>query len=110
MNASSATFWALSGVRKIFSCSLYASMRLSGDLLGAGGGGGGDRRRAAQRGAEARIALMRGVDEQRRLLDQLVHGFLRRRLVAIVVGAKEVVRELAAGERIEEQLRVLEVL
>src|SRR5580698_1636025 len=67
-------------------------------------------RGVADRRAESRVALVRGVDEERRLLDQLVGALGGRRLAALLVRAKQVVRESAARERIEEELRIVEVL
>src|SRR4051794_14587800 len=72
------------------------------------GGGGG--RGVSQRGAEARIALVGGVHEQRRLLDQLVRLFGGGGLAVLLVGAEEILRELRARELVEEQLGVVEVL
>src|SRR5262249_49030720 len=67
-------------------------------------------RRRRRRRAEARVALVSGVDEEARLFDELVRRLEARRLAAIFVRPEEVLRELPARERIEEELRVVEVL
>src|SRR4051812_19131453 len=108
MSASTSTVRADSGVRKIFSCSLCASMTLAntwGRRSGAGRRGGGP-----QAGSEACITLVGGIHEQRRFLDQLVGRLAARRLAPVVEGAEEVLRELPARERVEEQLGLVEVL
>src|SRR5258706_16286455 len=50
------------------------------------------------------------IDEERGLFDELVRRLERRGLRPLFVGAEEVLRDLPAGERIEEDLRVEEVL
>src|SRR5580700_3919867 len=72
-------------------------------------GSDGDRR-TTEGGSEARVALVGGVYEQRRLLDQLVRGLGGRLLAPLLMRAKEVVGEFSPREGVEEQAGVIEVL
>src|SRR5688572_9131679 len=73
--------------------------------LDSGGGGG----RGTRQITGLRVALVGGVHEQLRLLDQLVRQLLARTLSGLLVGLEEVLRELAVRVLIPEQLRVDEM-
>src|SRR4051794_37240273 len=92
------------GSRYIFSCRRSESMSFS--YLSRA-----ERRGLRQCAGDARVALVRGFHEQLRFFDQLVSALFRRaRFTLMLIGAEEIMRELAAGERIEEQLGVVVVL
>ncbi len=59
---------------------------------------------------EARVATVAGLDEELGFLDEAVGGFLAAGFIAALVGAEEVLGELAAGERIEKHLGIEELL
>ena len=65
---------------------------------------------APQRGSEAGITLVGRIHEQRCFFDQLVRRLRAGGLGVLLVGAEQVLGELGPRERVEEQLRVVEVL
>src|SRR5687767_12226478 len=56
------------------------------------------------------MAGMRGLDEQLRFLDKLMRAFGRPPVAAMLVRREEVLSELASRKRVEEKLRVVELL
>ena len=57
--------------------------------------------------SQALVATVRGFDEEMRLVDQIARGIGRVRLIRFLVRGKQILREFAAGKRIEEFLRVV---